>query len=176
MIIPLENLKKHISQTRNLRNLKDIEFPVYNLSGEPIAIDKVLFLSGKPIDDLRVKKDTLGERRLHTSITMHPINKACTSISDIIRVLKGQETWFIDKYGEVFKYIKTTQVATKSHKVKKIIKLETHCIVYLEGISYPFLEPRPPALPYARVIYYSEAPWIIVDYEQTVTKPGTKKV
>lgn len=171
-----ENLKKSLLTNRYLRNLKNIAFPVYKLDGEPFVVDKVVFVNGLPIDDLNIKKPTLGERRLHSPIDLRKITKVCEDVPDIIRSLKGQENWFIDKFGQTFKYVRTAKHKLVSHKVNKIDLRETYCIVTLQGVDYPFLEPRPPLAAFARVLYYNDAPWIILEYESEKSKPGLKKV
>ena len=176
MTIPLGNLKKYTEQTKWLRNLSSIEYPIYRLSGEPIVIDKVVFVNGLPIDDLRVKKSTLGERRLHTKIKMSKFNQMCWSFSDLIMSLKGQENWFIDRIGNTFKYVKTTSTRMITHKISKVHLMETYCLVVLEDIDSPFLQPRPPRAKYARVIYYKGHPLEIVGFSNEFIKPGSKKV
>ena len=165
-----------MEKTRYLLNLKNIQFPIYKIYGEPIVIDKVVFVNGLPIDDLRIRKPTLGERRLHSAIDLKPIKHVCENVTDLIKALKGQENWFIDKFGLSFKYVKTNKLALRSHKVNKIDLRETYCVVYLQGIDTPFMEPRPPPTAYARVLYYREAPWLIYEYQTEMIGPGTKKV
>jgi hypothetical protein len=176
MTTPSENLRKHLLQNRYLRNLKNIEFPVYKLDGEPIEIGKVLFVNGFPIDDLNIKKPTLALRRLHSKIEFKKISNLCMSVADIIRSLKGQENWFIDNYGLCFKYVRTSRELVKSHKVTKVSLRETYCIVTLDGVDYPFIEPRPPIQEYARVLYYKDAPWLILEYTKDKIPTSTKKV
>jgi len=176
MITPSESLRKSFSQNRYLRNLKNIQFPVYKADGEPIEINKVLFVNGFPIDDLTVKKPTLALRRLHSKINLKGINRACLDVADIIRSLKGQENWFIDSYGKCFKYVKTARHKVASHKIVKIDLRDTYCIVSLQGIDVPFIEPRPPELQFARVLYYHAAPWLILEYNSERIPTSTKKV
>lgn len=165
-----------MARTRSLRNANTIEYPIYRLKGEPIVVDRIMFVAGLPIDDLRVKKATLGARRLHSSIEMSNPGAICWSFADLIRSLKGQENWFIDRAGDTFKYVKTQSVMLKTHKIKGIQLMETHSLIVLDGIDTPFLQPRPSQAKYARVIYYKGYPLEILEFTNSFLKPGSKKV
>lgn len=176
MTIPSENLKKFTEKYKYLRNFTTIKFPIFKLDGEPMTVHNVVFDNGQPIDDLNIEAPTLGVRRIKSKIDFKKLNKACLDMADLINSLKGQDNWFIDNFGTAFKYVRTDNQKVITHKVKKFIKLETHSIVFLEGIDYPFFLPRPVNAKYARVLYYKHVPWIILGYTNEFYKSTFKKV
>jgi hypothetical protein len=141
-----------------------------------MVMHNVVFDNGQPIDDRNINAPSLGVRRLKSKIKFKKLNKTCTDIVDIINSLKGQDNWFIDHLGTWFKYNRTEHSKVVTHRIKKLIKLETHSLLFLDGIDYPFFIPRPISAKYARVLYYKSVPWVILEYTNEYYKSTSKKV
>jgi len=153
-----------------------IKFPVYKLPAEPLVRNGLVVSEGRLIDDRNVKGDTLGERRLKTTLKKSRIS---TYKADIISLIKGTnatESWYIDYYGTVFCYRKTRTERVLCHRITKITPMDTYSVLSLEGIDFPFLVPRPPTGSFAQVIYIGDFPWKILNTVPMRVKSTTKKV
>jgi hypothetical protein len=150
-------------------------YPAFRLHQEPIYIDGLLFVEGRVIDDTNVPKTTLGHRRLLSGHEMAPIRMVR---EDDIALIKdnGDNNWYLDYNGSVFKYRRTRQETIVSHKITKIIKKDFYSLVLLKDVNFPILVKRPPVELFARVLYYKGLPWKIYDYTNEAKKPVRKKV
>ncbi len=176
MTIPSENLKIFTEKHKYLRNFTTIDFPVFKLEGEPMVVHNLVFDNGQPIDDRNINAPSLGMRRLKSKFDLKKLNKACLDITDLINSLKGQDNWFIDNLGVHFKYVRTSNEKVITYPVRSIVKLETHSIIFLHGVDYPFLLKRPVNAQYARVLHYGPVPWIVLEYTNENYKSTFKKV
>lgn len=149
---------------------------MYKLHREPLVLDGIVFVGGSPIDDRNIESSRLGIRRLKSKYTMEKLNIVCFNFSDLVKRLTRQDNWFIDTSGHIFKYIRTSNEAVKSHYIEKTDLRDTYSVVTLKGIDYPFIVSSPPRYNYARVLYYKDIPWMILDIEPKYRKPSYKKV
>lgn len=141
-----------------------------------MVINNIVFDNGRPIDDLNVPSDRLGIRRLKSYHRLKKLLRVTFDLPHLIKRLEGQENWFIDLEGNIFKYVKTTTQRVVTHKILSSKYNNTCSLLKLEGIDYPFIWPRPCGYKYARVLYYNNIPWLILFVTDTFVKPGTKKV
>lgn len=97
---------------------------------------------------------------------------------DDIALIKdnGDNNWYLDYNGSVFKYRRTRQETIVSHKITKIIKKDFYSLVLLKDVNFPILVKRPPVELFARVLYYKGLPWKIYGYTNEAKKPVRKKV
>lgn len=139
----------------NVTSLSEIAFPVFKLGlNKPESIDGVVcylyqYTSDdgdsidklKIVDDLNIDKPTLALRRLQLKIKevdLFKITKAIYFLGDLIKI-STPHTWFIDSKGKLFKYVKTTKVQLKFHKIQQIIPIKGGgVIVELENINTRF--------------------------------------
>src|SRR5210317_1972373 len=105
MTILLESSKNYTYST--IDNSKVINFPVYKLQSEPLAVDGIVTVSGKVIDDRNVNHETLGGRRLLTPQKLFKLKLVRFNIVELVKDSKSSIGWYIDKYGKIIKYRKT---------------------------------------------------------------------
>lgn len=124
-------------------NIFDATFPIYTITDnhkkiwEDMNVLYIDTISGTyMLDNRNVAGETLGKRRLKLKNTenLYVPRKVCYNFE---QVLHCKNKCFIDNTGTVFKYIKTTFVPLKYHKVDYIERLEEGCIVHLKDVYYP---------------------------------------
>lgn len=152
-----------------------IKFPLFELPEEPIILGDKLMSKGRVYDDLSIDKATLGKRRLHMESKAR-LSKIVYNTLQLVKVAKGHKSWYLDRYGNVYCYIKTRNETLKTHKILEKKLMGTYSILKVDGIDFPFLARRPPSESYARILYIEEYPWEIYDYVNDPGKPSTKKV
>lgn len=157
--------------------INKIKFPVYVMPSENWSeSDGLLFLDGRVIDDRNMPGDTLGIRRIQTP---HPVGKLNKQLDDFRGILKSEQKTFIDTHGQPFVYYKTTFCKLKYVKIRKAIKKDTTCLLYLEGRgNKAFMVPRPPpdSMKYAGMLYLGKFPWVLYEYSEVRHKDTRRKV
>jgi len=161
---------------RDIKSQHKIEFPVYALTGEPLLYDNLLFLDGNIIDDLTIKERTLGHRRLLSNNKLKSLKKPLFDIVELIKYQKGEEAWYIDKFGKVFTYTKTTFSKLVCHKIRRVISRETYSLLSLEDVNFYVPVKSPPAGSVAHMLYYKEHPWKLFNILYYAQKASHKKV
>lgn len=157
------------------RTIFDIQYPVYVIHSDNVElIDGILWLDDQVLDDRNMPGETLGKRRLQTPMkSLYPLRYM---IEDEIGLISHRRNTFIDSNGEAFIYTKTRIANIKYHKVTKIEKKEVASVLWLKGISFPFLEKRPPNKNWAGVLYNKNIPWIIFDFSDVQKKDTWRKI
>lgn len=161
---------------KTIRSLPSINFPVYELSGEPIAVDGLVYLEGKVIDDRNVSAKTLGHRRL---LTPHPLKRLITHRVDIIDLLKKQKStssWYIDNLGSVFTYNKAIEGKLICHSIEQVLLKNFYSLLLIEGINFPIIVERPPVGQYAQILYIYGFPWKLYNITDEYVNKARKKV
>ena len=158
--------------------LSDVVFPVFILpkDAEIDTQDGIVFANGQMLDDLNVKGDTVGIRRLRSPFpTKFRLNKAA---HDIPSFLKSSAKKFIDSEGTVFNYTKTRMVDLKYFRIKKISHKETHSNLWVEDINFPFSIARPPApeMRFAGILHDKGYPWLLYEYSEFWKKDTKRKI
>jgi hypothetical protein len=158
------------------RGLSTISFPIYPLpSSNWEAVDGLLFVDGKVVDDKNMTGETLGIRRLQTSFNLLPLTKA---LVDFTGMIKQRKNIFIDSKGVPFLYHKTTMVPLKYKKIKRIDRKVVASVLYLEGEKQPLKIIRPPenGMTWAGVLYYQGLPWKLYEYAEEYQKDTRRKI
>lgn len=154
-----------------------ITFPVYPLPNDNwYSQDGLLFLNGEILDDRNQTGETLGHRRLQTPFkNLVPLRNSINSEIGIIKQYKPQ---YIDNAGKLFLYEKTKFVPLKYHKIKKVERKEVASLLFLHGIKFPFIVPRPPPVDckWAGVLYLGKDPWLLYEYSEEKLKDTRRKV
>ena len=152
-----------------------IEFPIYVIGTEEIEErDGVLFADSKVVDDKNMSGDTLGVRRLQTSLpNLYPLRYMLEAMPNLMRH-RGYN--YIDNKGNLFSYMKEKFYPMKYHKIVAVDKKDSISLLWLEDINFPIEVPRPPAVDYrwAAVIYRNNLPWFFYEYS-TEWKKNTKR-
>lgn len=159
------------------KNISNIKFPVYELeSGNWSRSDGLLFLEGSIIDDRNMPGATLGIRRIQTPYKeLYPLKK---SLDNFRGLLKSYSKHFIDSNGTPFIYEKTKYAKLKYYRIKKIVKKESRCVLWLYNVKNAFVIPRPPPdnVRYAGILHYENIPWILYEYSEELLKDTRRKV
>jgi hypothetical protein len=161
MTILLESSKNYTYST--IDNSKVIDFPVYKLQAEPLAIDGIVTVNGKVIDDRNVNHKTLGGRRLLTP-------------QKLVKDSKSSIGWYIDKYGKIIKYRKTRLEKLVCHRIEEVVYRGTYSILLLDGVNFPVEVARPPTGSYAQMLYYKGYPWKLYNILKEDCTSTVKKV
>lgn len=163
---------------KRFEDVKSIRFPVYSIPDNNWYIqDKVLFSSsGKVIDDANMPGETIGIRRIQCG--RKDLCRIRRTFIDFQSMLSAKSRYFVDSKGTPFEYLKTINSPLIHHKVDRIELKETHTLIWLKLIPYPFKLPRPPYgdAVWARVLYYRGCPWLIYDFSSTKGKDTYKRV
>ena len=158
------------------KTIKNIEFPVYEVYSENWDYsDGLLRIDTEIVDDRNQPGSNLGVRRLQTPHkNLYPLKKQL----DYRGILKSSTKTFIDTNGKLFHYEKTKFPKLKYHKIKKLTLKEKASTLYLYGVNFPFIIPRPPdsSINYAGVLYLDNLPWILYNYSEEAQKDSRKKV
>jgi hypothetical protein len=154
-----------------------IEFPVYKLPHSNWElIDGLLFMEGKILDDRNMPGSSLGLRRVQTPHkSLLKLNKQLLNLSGM---LKQSKMCFIDSKGMPFIYEKSLMCKLSYHKIKRIDRKETYCLLWVKGINFPFTIPRPPeaGMLWAGILHFHGLPWILYEYSETKLKDTRRKV
>ncbi len=157
--------------------LNKIKFPIYEMpSSNWSKSDGLLFLEGQIVDDKNQDGDTIGIRRLQTEHkNLFPLKKQYDNFSGLI---KNSKKSFIDTNGTPFTYEKTQWCQLKYYRIKSVSRKDSFSLIYLEGVKFPFVVPRPPAddIYYAGVLHYGKLPWTLYEYSETRLKDTRRKV
>lgn len=159
------------------KSLNKIKFPVYPLdSGNWQRLDGLLFLDGKIVDDRNMSGDSLGVRRLQTP--HKNLYNLKHQVDHFRGMLKSDKKHFIDTNGTPFIYEKTEFCRLVYYRIKKVVKKEDCCLLYLYGVKNPFIIPRPPAesAEFAGVILYHNLPWVLYAYSERKNSDTRRKV
>lgn len=149
--------------------LSNIEYPVYKLDQfENIDIqDKIVWGDGYLIDDLNVKEETLGLRRLKSPLKHKKakLRKHCINLASMVRRGSGQ---YIDRLGRIFTYKKKKFEKVVYHKIKSLGIKNNKTIAYLEGIKTPFILNHipDPGYKWIGILYKGAIPWIVWEYSR----------
>lgn len=122
--------------------LSDIKFPIYTLTPNYKKIWEeynVLYIETPSgiyvLDNKNLPGDTLGRRRLKINTSDKYIPRRC--YLTLSQMINGKDKWFIDSEGKHFKWTKSEYVKLKYHKVKKVHRSESYCILHLHDIIFP---------------------------------------
>ena len=150
-----------------LKKLQKYKFPLYRIpSNNWDIIDNIIFVDGAPVDDLNMKGNSIGLRRLQSGRSDYiQLKKPLFLVGDLI---KDKGLHYISSDGKPFTYEKVGFQHLRYHEIKKIEPRNTFTFVWLKDFTIPFEIPRPPADPdrcvWARVLYYGEFPWMIYEF------------
>ena len=157
--------------------LDEIQFPIYVIGTENITKrDGVIFADGFVVDDTNMKGDSIGMRRLQTSLpNLYDLKYMIKSLTGLV---KHRGTCYIDNKGRVFHYIKENFYPLKYHKITNVSKKDTFTLLWLEGINSPIEVERPPTVEnrWAGMIHRGNAPWFLWDYSTEKEKDSRRKV
>ena len=158
--------------------LSDLEFPVFVLpkDTEIDTQDGIVFADRQMLDDLNPKGSTIGIRRLRSSYpTKFNLNKA---VHDIPSFLKVGAKKFVDSKGTVFNYEKTRMVDLKYLHINKVQWNESHSVLWVEDVNFPFniLRPPSPEMRWAGLLYDKGLPWILYEYSEFRKKDTKRKI
>lgn len=163
----------------DLKKVKQFQFPFYRIQSDNWdIIDGVVFVDGQPVDDLNRSGSSIGIRRKQSGRTdFYKLRNPLFLIGDVLRD-KGRH--YISSDGIPFTYEKTKFQKLKYHEIDKFDPRDTFSFVWLRGIEIPFEIARPPldsgAIPWARVLYYGDFPWMIFEYSKFRGRDSRMKV
>ena len=159
---------------------KDVElitFPVYRLPSDNWwSQDGLLFVDEEIVDDKNMPGETLGIRRMQTYF--QNLLELRFLVSSHRALLKQPKGYFIDSLGKCFIYEKTKFCKLIYHKIKRVEYKDTHCLLRLRGIPFPFTIPRPPKPSYtwAGLLHMDGLPWMLYEYAETKLASTRRKV
>ena len=157
--------------------IEEIIFPIYVIGTEEIKEqDGILFADNKVVDDKNMSGDTLGVRRLQTSLpNLYPLKYMLEAMPNLMRH-RGYN--YIDNEGNLFSYTKSKFFQMKYHKILAVDKKDSASLLWLEDINFPIEVPRPPAIEYrwAAIIYRNNLPWFFYEYSTEQKKDTKRKI
>lgn len=159
------------------KDVQHVTFPVFLLPNDNWSFsDGLLFIDNQIVDDTNMKGSTLGVRRAQTPHEeVLPLRK---SILNLTGIIKQKATAFIDTKGVPFIYEKTIWCKLKYYKIRKIERKEVASVLWVVGVNFPFLIPRPPysGMTWAGIIHLKELPWFLYEYSEEKLKDTKRKV
>lgn len=166
-------------ETLTYSSVWQLKYPIYVINTKEVTRVDGLLLddNGLIIDDKNVKKQTLGARRLGTSMpnNLCKLNKSLSEFKDLLKIAKPS-TVFIDFYGRVFRYEKTKSMPLVYYRVKGVELCNNHTKVWIKGFPSPFICQRPPPTKWIGIILVNELPWIFYEYSTTKKPRSRRKV
>lgn len=171
-------------------SLKDLRFPVYRLPSEPSEENGVRFfetlshLTGDTsitvVDDLKIKKPTLGLRRLalrKKNIKLFNFKTAVYTIGDMVRLNTESSTMWLDSEGKLFKLPKSTMYKIEFRKITNIYQKVGYVILVLEGEVQRFRSVYgPPSSHYGALILVNGHTRLFYGYALPEAKVRRRKV
>ena len=138
--------------------------------------DRIVFLGEKVLDDKSMPGKTLGVRRLQSG--RKDLVKLKGVIFDLPEFIKSKYKFFADVNGRVFTYEKTQRLRLRCYRVNRIERKEVASLLWLFDCATPFTLRRPPTVnvPFARVLEYGDAPWLLYDYVREPTPLTYRRV
>lgn len=159
------------------KGIHKVTFPIFLLPSDNwYSQDGLLFVDNQIVDDKNQLGKTLGIRRLQTPFKeLLPLRK---SLSSLVGILKQQKVPYIDTLGKCFLYEKTKFVPLKYLKIKRVELKEVASLLWLHGVPFPFVIPRPPPVEckWAGVLFLHNSPWLLYNYSETKKKNTRRKV
>jgi len=165
-----------INSLKTVQNYHTINFPVFKIAKDPVLVDGLLFSEGRLIDDTNVPEKTLGLRRLKSPHKISRLTSTREDIVDLIKDSSSTEEWYIDYYGKVIRYRKTSVQRLKCHEITDVIYRSTYSLIIVKKINFPIIVNSPPTGSFARILYFGEFPWKLYDTVPEKTKHSYKKV
>lgn len=164
---------------KNIKQVQKLKFPLYSLPSNNFDwIDGISFVDGCPVDDLNMKDDTIGLRRIRSKRSDY--YKLRSPVFNIGGLIKSKKKHFISSCGSMFTYEKTGFQRIKYHPIKRFELRDTFSFVYIEGNTLGFEIPRPPkdyqSLIWVRMLYYGDFPWIVYEFSKSEGKDTRIKV
>jgi hypothetical protein len=157
--------------------LEEINFPIYVVGTEDTKTeDGVVFADNKVLDDTNMSGDTLGARRLQTSLpNLYPLRYMIKSLSGLV-MHRGY--MYIDSLGELFSYTKQNFFPLIYHKILNVEKKDIVSLLWLKDINFPIEVERPPEVEYmwAGIIYKNTLPWFFYEYSTEWKKDTRRKI
>jgi hypothetical protein len=155
--------------------LRFVKFPVYKLPSEDYyERDGLVFIDDLVVDDRNQNGETLGQRRLQTP---HKLKQLNTSYSDYIDLVSENPYILIDNGGNIFHYHKTKFETVRSYKIKKKEPKETHTRIWLRGVNFAFIVPRPPTgKQWAQVLTFNNRPWLLYSFSEEKLPEFRRKI
>lgn len=164
---------------KDIKSIRNVKFPLYSVPSNNFdVIDGVCFVDGFAIDDLNMKGESIGVRRLQSRRSdLYKLKSPINTLGELIRTKKNH---FISSDGKMFTYEKTGFQQLKYHVIKKFDLRDTFTFLHVQGISVPFELSRPPAnrqlISWVRILYYKGYPWMVYDYSHKSGKNSRIKV
>ena len=155
--------------------LKNILFPVYEIPREDFYVrDGLLIIDELVIDDRNQAGDTLGKRRLQSP---HKLKKLSKMYEGFLDIVKENPPYLIDSNGNTFTYEKTIFTTVKSHKISKKQLKDTHTVLTVKGVNFPFVVREPPlGKEWAQILYLEERPWLLYSLSELREKDAKRKI
>jgi len=161
----------------NYKAIHKVTFPVFLLPNDNwYSQDGLLFVDNQIVDDKNQPGETLGVRRLQTPFKeLLPLRK---SLNTFVGVIKQRKAPYIDTLGKCFLYDKTKFVPLKYLKIKRIDRKEIASLLWLHGVPFPFVIPRPPPVEckWAGVLFLNNSPWVLYEYSMEKKKNTRRKI
>ena len=158
-------------------DVQHVTFPVFHLPSDNWSFsDGLLFLDNKIIDDRNMPGGSLGLRRVQTPHKdLLPLRRSVLNLTGII---KQNTSTFIDSEGTPFIYEKIKWCRLKYYKIRKVERKEIASVLWLQGVNFPIIIPRPPHtdMKWAGMIHIGDDPWILYDYSEEKEKDSKRKV
>ena len=155
--------------------LRSIEFPVFKLPSEDYYLrDGLLLINELVVDDRNQNGQTIGQRRLQTP---HKLKKLNTTYLDYIDLVEENPSVLIDSKGTLFHYHKTKFEKVRSYEIKKREPKETHTRIWLRGVNFAFIVPRPPTgKKWAQVLTFNNRPWLLYSFSEEKLPEFNRKI
>ena len=158
-------------------NYDNIEFPVFVLHTDNIElIDGILWIDNQLLDDLNMKGDTLGKRRLQSPMkSIYPLKYM---LNDVREYLIHQGKYYIDTKGFFWTKEKTKTVPLIYHKIMRVEQKDIVSKLWLSNCPSPFTlaRPLPKSVSWAGVLYLDEHPWVIYEFSERRKKTTWRKI
>lgn len=168
-----------VNSPKNIQKLLRADYPIYKIDTKYIdEIDGIVFDDAhRVVDDLNVKKDTVGKRRLLSPFkdSLSPLRKVSRNIRHFLKRGTG---YYIDTSGRIIRYEKSKMTYIKYHKIRAIKQASNGAKIWVYGVNFPLNAPERPheLLNYVGVLYLNDRPWIFWDFSKTQIKPKKIKI
>ena len=163
----------------DLDRIQNLKFPLYRIPSDNWdVIDGIVFVDGAPVDDLNMKGESIGLRRMQSGRSDYlKLKKPLFLVGDLI---KDRGRHYISSCGVPFTYEKKGFQKLVYHEVDKFELRNTFTFLWCKGIEVPFELPRPPSDPsqcaWARILYYKDFPWLVYEFDKYEGKKSRLRV
>lgn len=164
---------------KTVKDLRNLQFPLYPIHSDNwYQQDGLTYVETSIVDDRNKPGNSIGLRRLQSGRkNLYKLRNPAFYVKDLITSRKKH---FISSCGVPFTYEKTGFQHIKYHEIKRFDLRDDFTFVWLRDITIPLEIPRPPPnykdIPWARILYYNQVPWLVYEFSYSVDRTRRIKV